>query len=157
MARIARTEADRATDAAKDATDNVAELGGRTADATAELTRETAGRSGNTARSGLQSMREAVDAAAEVERQTAPGAGQGVAEIAESLVDFITEQTRHNVEHFQALSQPTNWSHAARLQSQFWQASWMRTARFTRRYCEVSQVAMTSALSTARGQARKSA
>ena len=157
MARIARTEADKATDVAKDATDDVAELGGRTADATAELTRETAGRSGNIARSGLQSMREAVAAAAEVERQTAPRAGQGVAEITGSLVDFITQQTRHNVEHFQALSQPTNWSHAARLQSQFLQTSWMRTARFTRRYCEVSQAAMTSALSTARGQAKKSA
>ena len=88
---------------------------------------------------------------------SAPRVGQGVAEITESLVDFITQQTRHNVEHFQALSQPTNWSHAARLQSQFLQASWMRTARFTRRYWEVSQAAMTSALSTARGQARKSA
>ena len=77
--------------------------------------------------------------------------------ITESLVDFINQQTRHNFEHFQALSQPTNWSHAARLQSQFLQASWMRTARFTRRYWEVSQAAMTSALSTARGQARKSA
>lgn len=93
---------------------------------------------------------------AEVARQSAPRAGQGVAEIAESLVDLITEQTRHNVEHFQALSHPTNWSHAARLQSQFLQTSWIRTARFTRRYCEVSQAAMTSALSTARGQARKS-
>ena len=48
-----------------------------------------------------------------------------------------------------------NWGKAAQLQSEFLRTSWQRAAQFARRYVEVSQAAMTSALSTARGQAKK--
>jgi hypothetical protein len=144
MAQIARTEADKATDAARTAGDKAA-----------EVTREAAGQAGNVARSGFQSVRQAVDAAAEVERKTARCAGDGMAEINRTLVDLLAEQTRHNVQVFQALAQPANWGEAAQLQSEFLRTSLQRAARFTRRYFEVGQAVMTSALSTARGQAKR--
>jgi hypothetical protein len=158
MAQIARTETDKATNTVKkaSATDNVAELGKRTTDKAAEVTRETAGQALNVARgSSLQVVRQAVDAAAEAERKTVRRAGESMAEISQSLVDLLHEQTRHNVQVFQALAQPANWGQANQLQSEFLRTSWQRMAQFTRRYVEVSQAVMTSALSTARGQARK--
>ena len=82
-------------------------------------------------------------------------AGDGVAEINQSLVELLNEQTKHNVQLFQALAQPANWGKAAQLQSEFLRTSLQRAAQFTRRYVEVSQAVMTSALPTARGQAKK--
>jgi hypothetical protein len=156
MAQIARTEADKATNPAKNASDNVAELGKRATDkAAAEVTRELTGQVENVARSGFQSVRQAVDAAAEVERKTARRAGDGVAEINQSLVDLLTEQTKHNVQLFQALAQPANWGKGPQLQSEFLRTTFQRAAQFTRRYVEVGQAVMTSALPTARGQAKK--
>ena len=157
MAQIARTEADKATNAAKAASDNVAELGKRTTDKTAEVMRETAGQAENTVRDSLQAVRQAVDAAAEVERKTVRHAGAGMAEISQALMEVFTEQTRDNAQLFQALTKPANWGQAAKLQSEFLQASLKRTAQLTQRYVEVSQAVMTSALSTARGQAKKAA
>ena len=128
MAQIARTEADKATNPAKNASDNVAELGKRTTDKAAEVTRELTGQAENVARSGFQSVRQAADAAAEAERKTAHRAGDGVAEINQSLVDLLTEQTKHNVQLFQALAQPANWGKgkAAQLQSEFLRTSFQR-------------------------------
>ena len=155
MAQIARTEADKATNPAKNASDNVAELGKRATDKAAEVTRELTGQAENVARSGFQSVRQAADAAAEVERKTARRAGDGVAEINQSLVDLLTEQAKHNVQLFQALAQPANWRKGPQLQSEFLRTSFQRAAQFTRRYVEVGQAVMTSALPTARGQAKK--
>jgi hypothetical protein len=156
MAQIARTETNKATNPVKNATDNVAELGKRTTDkAAAEVTRELTGQVENVARSGFQSVRQAADAAAEVERKTARRAGDGVAEINQSLVDLLTEQTKHNVQLFQALAQPANWGKGPQLQSEFLRTTFQRAAQFTRRYVEVGQAVMTSALPTARGQAKK--
>ena len=155
MAQIARTEADKATNPAKNASDNVAELGKRATDKAAEVTRELTGQVENVARSGFQSVRQAADAAAEVERKTARRAGDGVAEINQSLVDLLTDQTKHNVQLFQALAQPANWRKGPQLQGEFLRTSFQRAAQFTRRYVEVGQAVMTSALPTAPGQAKK--
>ena len=156
MAQIARTEADKATNPAKNASDNVAELGKRATDkAAAEVTRELTSQVENVARSGFQSVRQAADAAAEVERKTARRAGDGVAEINQSLVELLTDQTKHNVQLFQALAQPANWRKGPQLQSEFLRTSFQRAAQFTRRYVEVGQAVMTSALPTAPGQAKK--
>ena len=76
-------------------------------------------------------------------------------EINQSLVELLNQQARHNVQLFQTLAQPTNWGKAAQLQNEFLRTSWQRAAQFARRYVEVSQTVMTSALSTARGQATK--
>jgi hypothetical protein len=155
MAQIARTEADKTANPAKNAADNVAELGKRATDKAAEVTRELTGQAENVVRSGFQSVRQAVDAAAEAERKTARRAGDGVVELNRSLVELLTEQAKHNVQVFQALAQPANWRKGPQLQSEFLRTSWQRAAQFTRRYVEISQAVMTSALPTARGQARK--
>jgi hypothetical protein len=155
MAQIARTETNKVTNPAKNASDNVAELDKRTTDKAAEVTRELTGHAENVARSGFQSVRQATDAAAEVEQKTARRAGEGMAEINRSLVDLLTEQAQHNVQLFQALAQPANWRKGPQLQSEFLRTSFQRAAQFTWRYVEVGQAVMTSALPTARGQAKK--
>ena len=148
MAQIARPEADKTADAARKARDEIAELG-------KQMTDKAAGQAENVVRSGFPSVRQAADAAAEAERKTPYRAGDGVAEINQSLVDLLTEQTKHNVQVFQALAQPANWGKAAQLQSEFLHASFQRAGQFARRYAEVGQAVMTSALPTARGQAKK--
>src|SRR3954451_9016103 len=155
MAQIARTETNKATKPVKNATDNVAELGKRTTDKAAEVTREVTSQAENVARSGFQSVRQAVDAAAEVEQKTARRAGEGMTKLNQSLVDLLTEQAKHNVQVFQALAQPANWSKAAQLQSELLRTSLQRAGQFAQRYVEVAQAVMPSALQTARGQAKK--
>ena len=155
MAQIATNAADKATTAAKNATANVAEAGKRTSDKTAEIRRETAGQAANAVRDSLRVVRQAADAAAEVEQKTVSRAGAGMAELNRALVDLLQQQTRDNVQLVQALAQPTNWGKGPQLQSEFLRTSFQRAAQFTRRYVQVSQTVMTSALSTARGQATK--
>ena len=157
MAQIARTEADKATNTAKNATDNVAELSKRTTVKTAEVTRETAGQAENVAQGSLQSLRQAVDAAAEVERKTVRRAGEGMAEVSQVLVDLVNEQTRHNIQLFHALTQTVDWGQATQLQSEVLRTSLKRTAQFTRRYFEVSQAVMNAAVASAQHQAKKAA
>ena len=155
MAQIAKTEADMAASSAKDAGDKVAELGKQTTAAAAEITRDAASQAEAFARKGLQSVRPTVAAAAEVGQNTARRAQEGMAETNQSLLDVLHEQARHNVRILQTLAQPANWGKAVQLQSEFLKASLQRAAQFARRYVEVSQAAMTSALSTARDQASK--
>jgi hypothetical protein len=157
MAQIARNTADKATTAAKNATDNVAEAGKRTSDKTAEVMRETAGQTANAVRDSLRVVRQAADAAAEVEQETVSRAGAGMAELNRELLDLLHQQTRDNVQLVQALAQPAKWGQAAKLHSEFLRASLQRTAQFTQRYVEVGQAVLTSALSTAQSQAGKSA
>ena len=144
MAQIARPEADKAADAARNARNEIAELG-------KQITDKAAGQAENVARSSFQSARQAVDAGAEVGRKIAGRAEVGMTEINQSLVELLNQQARHNVQLFQRLAQPTNWGKAAQLQNEFLRTSWQRAAQFARRYVEVSQTVMTSALSTARG------
>ena len=137
MAKIARTEADQA---AENARNEIAELGKQITDQAQRV-----------ARGGFQSARQAVDAGAEVGRKIASRAEVSMTEINQSLVELLNQQARHNVQLFQTLAQPTNWGKAAQLQNEFLRTSWQRAAQFARRYVEVSQTVMTSALSTARG------
>jgi hypothetical protein len=149
MAQIARPpEADKASDAARKARDEIAELGKQMAD-------KAAGQAEKVAHDGFESARQAVDAGAEVGQKIAGRAGEGVAELNQSLVELLNQQAKHNVQVFQTLAQPANWGKAAQLQSEFLRTSWQRAGQFARRYVEVSQAAMTSALPTARGQAKK--
>ena len=144
MAQIARPEADKAADAARNVRNEIAELG-------KQITDDAAGQAENVARSSFQSARQAVDAGAEVGRKIAGRAEVGMTEINQSLIELLNQQARHNVQLFQTLAQPTNWGKAAQLQNEFLRTSWQRAAQFARRYVEVSQTVMTSALSTARG------
>ena len=83
------------------------------------------------------------------------GTQAGMTEVNHNLVELLNQQARDNVQLFQTLAQPTNWGKATHLHNEFLRASWQRAAQFARRYVEVSQAAMISALSTAPGQARK--
>jgi hypothetical protein len=157
MAQIATNSADKATIAARNATANVAEAGKQTTVKMAEVRRETAGQAPNAVRDGLRVVRQAADAAAEVEQETVRHTGAGMAELSRELVDLLQQQTRDNVQLVQALAKLANWGQAAQLQSEFLRASLQRTAQFTQRYVEVGQAVMTSALSTAQRQAGKSA
>ena len=131
MAQIARPEADK-VDTARNARNEIAELG-------KQITDEAAGQAENVARSSFQSARQAVDAGAEVGRKIAGRAEVGMTEINQSLVELLNQQARHNVQLFQTLAQPTNWGKAAQLQNEFLRTSWQRAAQFARRYVEVSQ------------------
>jgi hypothetical protein len=144
MAQIARPEAAKAADAARNARNEVAELGKQITDQAASV-----------ARGGFQSARQAVDAGAEVGQKLADRAEVGMTESSHSLVELLKQQARDNVRLFQTLALPTNWVKATHLHNEFLRASWQRAAQFARRYVEVSQAAMISALSTAPGQARK--
>jgi hypothetical protein len=157
MAQIARNTADKAATAARNASDNVVEAGKQTTVKTAEIRRETAGQAPNAVRDGLRIVRQAAEAAADVEQKTVSRANAGMAELNRELLDLFQQQTRDNVQLVQALAQPANWGQAAQLQSEFLRASFQRTAQFTQRYVEVGQAVMTSALSTAQRQASKSA
>ena len=158
MAQIARAETNKTTNgakAAKAASDNVAEFAKQTTVKTAEVMREAAGQAENTIRDGLQTVRQAVDVATEVERKTVRHAGTGMAEISQALMEAFNEQTQDNAQLFQALTKPANWGQATKLQREFLQASVMRTAQLAQRYVEVTQAVMTSVLTTGWGQAKK--
>ena len=157
MAQTATNSADKATIAARNATANVVDAGKQTTVKTAEVRREIASQAANAVRDGLRVVRQAADAAAEVEQKTVSRAGAGMAELNRALVDLLQQQTRDNVQLVQALAQPAKWGQAAKLQSEFLRASFQRTAQFTQRYVEVGQAVLTSALSTAQRQAGKSA
>ena len=157
MAQVAKTEADKATNAVKDTTDNAAQLGKQATDNVAEVTREAVGQAENVARSSLQVVQRTVDAVAEVEQQTAHRAAEGTTEISQVLVDLINAQTRQNIQALAALSEAVDWQRIFQIQSELLQANLERTAEFSRRYVEVSQAVLSSVLSTAQEQARKAA
>ena len=156
MAQTARTEADKATIVAKPITDN-GELSNQAMDKAAEATREAVGQAENVARSGLQVVQRTVDAAVEVEHQTARRAAESTAEISQVLVDLINAQTRQNIQAFSALNEAVDWQRIFQVQSELLQANLERTAEFSRRYVEVVQAVLTATLSTAQDQARKAA
>ena len=86
MAQIARPEADK-VDTARNARNEIAELG-------KQITDKAAGQAENVARSSFQSARQAVDAGAEVGRKIAGRAEVGMTEINQSLVELLNQQAR---------------------------------------------------------------
>src|SRR5215217_4730661 len=82
MAQIARPEADKAADAARNARNEIAELG-------KQITDKAAGQAENVARGGFQSARQAVDAGAEVGQKIAGRAEAGMTEINQDLVELL--------------------------------------------------------------------
>jgi hypothetical protein len=166
MAQTAKTGIDRASDNAKDATDNVAELGKRAVDQANETTREVADRSEDLARRGAQTLQRTANAAGEIQREVTHRSAEGSAEIGRVLVDLASEQTRHNLETLNALTSAVDWDKVAKavdwdrvfqIQSEYLRVSLERSAQLTRRYFEISQSVMASAASVAKRQARKAA
>jgi hypothetical protein len=123
------------TDEAGKASDNITELGKRTAD------------------KGVDVASEAVDRTADTARRSAEGA----AEVSQALAELAREQARHNVEAFQALTRTVNWEEVARIQSDLLRATLEWATEFTRRYFETVQAVVTSTASATRDQARKAA
>jgi hypothetical protein len=150
MAQIAKTEA-------KKATDNVAELGKRTADKAVDVTHEVANKAEDTARRGFQAAQKTAGAALEVERAVVRRSGEGATEVGQMFAELAKEQARDNVKAFQALIRTFDWSQAIQVHGDFLRASVERAAEFTRRYFEVVQAVVASAASTAKEQARKTA
>ncbi len=128
MARTARTEADEAIDVAENATDKITTI---TPDATG--------------------------AAFETSRTAARRSAEGAAELGQVFIDLVNEQTRHNVEVLQTLTQTANWSEVVKIQNDFVRTSIERAVQFTRRYFEVAQAVLSSTVSVAQDQARKAA
>ncbi len=166
MVQIANTGAKKATDTTKNTTDNLAQVGKRTADQTAELTREAAERAENVARRGVQVVRRTVEAAAEVESAVAHRAAEGATELGQALVDLVHQQTRHNLETLTALTHAVDWDRVAKavdwdrvvqIQSEFVRVSLERATQLTQRYVAVAQAVTVSAADAAKRQARKAA
>jgi hypothetical protein len=166
MAQTGKTEAEKAANTAKDTTDNVAELGKRTADQATDVAREVADRAEDAARRGFQVVHRTAEAALEVERVVARRSAEGTAELGQALIALVSEQTRHNLETWTALTHAVDWDRAARavdwdrvfqLQGEFLRASMERAAQLTQRYFEVTQAVMASAASAAKDQAKRTA
>ena len=150
MAQIARNEAEKATD-------NVAELGKRTADKGADAAREAIDRTETTARRGFEVAQRTAGAALEVERAVARRSAEGATQISQAFAELVKEQARHNVAVLQALSRAVDWDGVAQVQSDFVRTSVERAAAFTRLYFEVVQAVTASVVSTTKEQARKAA
>jgi hypothetical protein len=151
MAQIARNNE------AEKATDNVAELGKRTADKGADVAREAIDRTENTVRRGFETAQRTAGAALEAERAIMHRSTEGATEISQAFAELVKEQARHNVAVLQALSRTVDWSGVAQVQSDFVRTSVERAAEFTRRYFEVVQAVTASVVSTTKEQARKAA
>ena len=151
MAQTARN------DQAEKATDNVAEIGRRTADKAVDATREAIGKAEDTARRGFETMQKSAGVALEVERAVARRSAEGASELGQAFAELVKEQARSNVEAFQALGRAVDWDQVVRVQGELLRASFERAAAFNRRYLEVVQAMMTSIASTTREQARKAA
>ena len=151
MAQTARKQAEKATN-------NVAELGKRTADKAVDVTREAADKAEDTPRRGFPAVQRPAGAALEVERAVARRSAEGATEVGQAFAELAKEQARDNVEAFQALlTRTVDWDQVTRIQGEFLRASVERAAEFTRRYFEVVQAVVASAASTTKKQARKAA
>ncbi len=128
MAQIARTESNRAINAVEDATDKVVGATRNTATASIEAGQKAARRS-----------------------------TEGASEVSQMFVELVKEQTRRNMEVFQALTRTVSWSDATKIQTEFLRESFERMSRFTRSYIEVGQSVMGSAMAVAKNQAAKAA
>jgi hypothetical protein len=151
MAQIAKNNE------AEKATDNVAELGKRTADKAVGATREAAERTQDLARRGLEYAQQTFGATAELERAMARRSAEGATEVGQAFARLVEEQGRHNVEVFKALTGAVDWVGVARIQAEFVRVSLERGAEFARRYVEVAQAVFASAASATKEQARKAA
>jgi hypothetical protein len=151
MAQTARTSE------AEKATDNVAELGKRTADKGADVAREAVDQAEGTARRGFETAQRTAGAALEVERAVARRSAEGASEVGQAFAELVKEQARGNVEAFQALTRTVDWDQVSRIQGELLRASVERAAQFTRRYFEVVLAVTASVVSTTKEQARKAA
>jgi hypothetical protein len=101
---------------AEKATDNVAELGKRTADKGADIAREAIDRTENTVRRGFETAQRTAGATLEVERTVARRSTEGATEVGQAFAELVKEQAHNNVEAFQALTRAVDWDQVSRIQ-----------------------------------------
>ena len=142
------------------------EAGRRTAEQTAEVTRELTDRTGNLIQQGLRVVQGTTDAVRALPREVARQSAEGTAEIGRTLLSLVHEQTRQNLDTMQALATAVDWNRAVKavdwdrvfeIQGEFVRASLERSAQLTQRYLEVTQAVMTATAAATRQQARKAA
>jgi competence ComEA-like helix-hairpin-helix protein len=109
------------------------------------------------ARSGLQLVERTAGAFGEVQRETARRSAEGTTELGQLLAEFVSEQTRRNLEVATAFGRAFDWGEALKAQQEFVRESLERAAEFNRRYLEVMQSVMQATASAAERQARKAA
>jgi phasin family protein len=128
MAQIARTESNRAINAVEDTTDKV-----------------------------VGATRNAATASIEAGQKAARRSTEGASAVSQMFVELVKEQTQRNMEVFQALTRTVSWSDATKIQTEYLRESFERMSRFTRRYIEVGQGVMGSAMAAAKDEAAKAA
>ena len=157
MAQIAKPEAEKAYDTAKDTADKLTEQGKRTAGQAADQVEDLA-------RHGLQAVQRTVDAAGAVQREVAQRSTEHASELGRVLVELFQEQTQHNLKTLSALTSAVDWDQVAkavdwdrvrRIQSEYLRVSLERGAQLVQRYLEVSQAVVTATADAAKKQARK--
>ena len=146
---------------AKEAAERTVRVAASTARVGAETARGAAetGAQATTAaaRSGLQLVERTAGAFGEAQRETARRSAEGTAELGQLLAEFVSEQTRRNLEVATAFGRAFDWGEALKAQGEFVRESLERATEFNRRYLEVVGSVMRATAGAAERQARKAA
>lgn len=135
----------------KSSNGNVTDAAKGTVDKVADAARTQAAKVEDIGRNGLTDMQRRTAATIETQRDVSGQVAQDTKEFGQALSKLFNEQAQHNVEVFTKLTRTFNLTEAAQIQADFLRASMDRSAQFTRRYFEVAQATMLSAMTT--GQA----
>ena len=166
MAQTAKTESEKTVGTTKDAASNVSDLGKRVSDKTIDATRETMDKGEDMARNSLRTMEKTADAVGEVSRTVAKRSAEGTAEFGQAFTGVFKDQTQHNVETLNALSDAVDWEQVVKavdwkqvtqIQMAYVRASMERMAHLTQRYFELSQTAMSATTSVLANRAKRAA
>ena len=111
----------------------------------------------STGRTGLQLIQRTAGSTAQVQRETMRQTAEGTAELGKLYTDLLKEQTQHSMQVVQAFGKAFNWNEAVQVQSDFMRASFERMTQLNSRYMQIVQTVMTSAVSSAKDQAKKAA
>jgi competence ComEA-like helix-hairpin-helix protein len=145
----------------REAAERTARVAASTARAGAETSRgaaETGVRTASTAaRSGLRLAERTADAFGEAQRETARRSAEGTAELGQLFAEFVSEQTRRNLEVAATFGRAFDWGEALKAQSEFVRESLERATEFNRRYLELVGSVMRAPAGAAERQARKAA
>ena len=90
------------------------------------------------------------------QRETARRSAEGTAELGQLLAEFVSEQTRRNLEVATAFGRAFDWGEALKAQGEFVRESLERATEFNRRYLEIVR-SVVQATASAAEQARKAA
>jgi competence ComEA-like helix-hairpin-helix protein len=146
---------------AKEAAERTVRVATSAARAGAETARDAveAGAQATTtaARGGLQLVERTAGAVGAAQRETMRQSAEGTAELGRLLAEFVSEQTRHNLEVATAFGRAFDWGEALQAQSEFVRESLERVTRLNRRYLEIVGSVMRATASAGADRGRKAA